>query len=134
LKREIDDKEEELESAHAKTKKIIAERDELAEDYASSSKKISKLEFKLEQSQKEVERQENKIEQLTEANAEQRKKLEDADEERKMLHEQIQQLKGNIRVFSRVRPLLRKEKDEGNDSGKSIINNKPLRVPRRLIS
>lgn len=35
--------------------------------------------------------------------------------ERRKLHNQVQELKGNIRVFCRMRPLLGEERDSGND-------------------
>ncbi|KAI9189111.1 kinesin-like nuclear fusion protein [Blastocladiella emersonii ATCC 22665] len=41
-------------------------------------------------------------------------KLREAETERRRLHNEIQELKGNIRVFCRVRPLLSKEAERGN--------------------
>ena len=67
------------------------------------------LDSKLENANKEIAQYLEEISKLKDLNAEQKQKLDDNDEERKQLHEQIQQLKGNIRVFSRVRPLLPSE-------------------------
>ena len=70
------------------------------------------LDSKLENANKEIAQYLEEISKLKDLNAEQKQKLDDNDEERKQLHEQIQQLKGNIRVFSRVRPLLPSELSE----------------------
>ena len=94
--------EEELDQARKKTLKVQKERDDVIEDYAQSERKISMLDKKLENANKEIAK-------LKDINAEQRQKLDDGEEERKQLHEMVQQLKGNIRVFSRVRPLLPSE-------------------------
>merc|ERR1711917_195386 len=80
----------------------------------SALRKIKNLDLKLEQAQKEIEQYLGEISDLKDQNTEKAKKLEDADEERRQLHEQIQQLKGNIRVFSRVRPLLGSEVEKGS--------------------
>ena len=40
---------------------------------------------------------------------------------RRSLHNTIQELKGNIRVFCRMRPLLEDEKDDGAETGLSQI-------------
>ena len=94
--------EEELDQARKKTLKVQKERDDVIEDYAQSERKISMLDKKLENANKEIAK-------LKDINAEQRQKLDEGEEERKQLHEMVQQLKGNIRVFSRVRPLLPSE-------------------------
>ena len=98
--------EEELDQARKKTLKVQKERDDVIEDYAQSERKISMLDKKLENANKEIDGYLEEIAKLKDINAEQRQKLDDGEEERKQLHEMVQQLKGNIRVFSRVRPLL----------------------------
>ena len=99
--------EEELDQARKKTLKVQKERDDVIEDYAQSERKISMLDKKLENANKEIAK-------LKDINAEQRQKLDEGEEERKQLHEMVQQLKGNIRVFSRVRPLLPSELEKVN--------------------
>ena len=101
--------EEELDQARKKTLKVQKERDDVIEDYAQSERKISMLDKKLENANKEIDGYLEEIAKLKDINAEQRQKLDDGEEERKQLHEMVQQLKGNIRVFSRVRPLLPSE-------------------------
>ena len=102
MKRDLETTEEELDQARKKTLKVQKERDDVIEDYAQSERKISMLDKKLENANKEIAK-------LKDINAEQRQKLDEGEEERKQLHEMVQQLKGNIRVFSRVRPLLPSE-------------------------
>ena len=109
LKRDLENTEEELDQARKKTQKVQKERDDVIEDYAQSERKINMLDKKLENANKEIDGYLEEIAKLKDANAEQRQRLDDGEEERKQLHEMIQQLKGNIRVFSRVRPLLSSE-------------------------
>lgn len=116
LKREIEGLEEDLEKANKKIKNVSTERDEIAEESASALRKIKTMDLKLEQAQKEIEQYLTQISDLKDENAEKTKKLDVGDEERRALHEQIQQLKGNIRVFSRVRPLLGGELEKGSTS------------------
>lgn len=105
----MENTEEELDQARKKTQKVQKERDDVIEDYAQSERKINMLDKKLENANKEIDGYLEEIAKLKDANAEQRQRLDDGEEERKQLHEMIQQLKGNIRVFSRVRPLLSSE-------------------------
>ena len=106
--------EEELDQARKKTLKVQKERDDVIEDYAQSERKISMLDKKLENANKEIAK-------LKDINAEQRQKLDEGEEERKQLHEMVQQLKGNIRVFSRVRPLLPSELEKVSSTYKFFI-------------
>jgi kinesin family protein C1 len=48
-------------------------------------------------------------------------KIRDHESMRRSLHNTIQELKGNIRVFCRMRPLLEDEKDDGAETGLSQI-------------
>ena len=96
----------------------------MVEEHAQSERKIRLLDSKLENANKEIAQYLEEISKLKDLNAEQKQKLDDNDEERKQLHEQIQQLKGNIRVFSRVRPLLPSELEKVKSIRISqIINN-----------
>ncbi|KAJ7296370.1 hypothetical protein O6H91_Y127600 [Diphasiastrum complanatum] len=58
----------------------------------------------------------SKLEQLQKQLAEADQKLHEGELLRRKLHNTIQELKGNIRVFCRVRPLLPDEEDSGGDS------------------
>lgn len=49
-------------------------------------------------------------------------------EKRKRLHNQVLELKGNIRVLCRVRPLLDKEKSSGEDMPVKVLNEENVRV------
>ncbi|XP_001606337.3 protein claret segregational [Nasonia vitripennis] len=63
---------------------------------------ITELKSQLEQEKKSNEKKETKIENLTEI-------VQTMDKDRRALHNYIQELKGNIRVFCRVRPKIPKE-------------------------
>ena len=57
----------------------------------------------------------SEVEQLKALVAEQEEKLLEADNERRKMHNTIQELRGNIRVYVRVRPFL--SSDKGVDVG-----------------
>lgn len=48
-------------------------------------------------------------------------KIREHESVRRSLHNTIQELKGNIRVFCRMRPLLAEEVDDGTETGLSQI-------------
>ena len=94
--------EEELDQARKKTLKVQKERDDVIEDYAQSERKITMLDKKLENANKEIDGYLEEIAKLKDINAEQRQKLDDGEEERKQLHEMVQQLKTSMIEFQSV--------------------------------
>ena len=84
----------------------------MIEESAQAERKIRTLDTKLENAKKEIDGYLEEICQYKDTIQEQTIKLDEGEDERKQLHERIQQLKGNIRVFSRVRPLLTTELDK----------------------
>jgi kinesin family protein C1 len=109
IQNDLESTQEHLDTTTKRLKTERLEKENLQADYDSSSKKISNLNLKIENLLERAKELENQNEELTILSAEQRQKLDDGDDERRNLHETIQQLKGNIRVFARVRPLLSSE-------------------------
>ena len=114
LKNDLDSTQEHLDNTTKRLKTERLEKEELQADFDGANKKISNLNVKIENLTTKQKELYNKIDELETLAGEQRKKLEDADDERRLLHETIQQLKGNIRVFARVRPLLPAELEENH--------------------
>lgn len=69
------------------------ERDSLQEDYEGAGKKIDQLKRKVELQEDDLKKLENEKEGLLQDKAEMREKMDSMDDERRMLHETIQQLK-----------------------------------------
>jgi len=65
---------------------------------------------------KESEDKSTKIQEHLKVQEEMMDKMRWGETERRRLHNMVQELKGNIRVFCRMRPLLEEEKDKGHDS------------------
>ncbi|WVZ89526.1 hypothetical protein U9M48_035913 [Paspalum notatum var. saurae] len=83
--------------------------------------KIKDLEERLAQAESQiVEGEQKKIKDLQERLAQAESQIVEGDEFRKKLHNTILELKGNIRVFCRVRPLLRDDGDSKIPEGASI--------------
>lgn len=58
---------------------------------------------------------------LEQVQADLEQKIREHESVRRMLHNTIQELKGNIRVFCRMRPLLENENEDSTESGLSQI-------------
>ena len=65
---------------------------------------------------KESEDKSNKIQEHLNVQEEMMAKMRWGETERRRLHNMVQELKGNIRVFCRMRPLLEEEMEKGHDS------------------
>ncbi|XP_023801585.1 carboxy-terminal kinesin 2-like, partial [Cyanistes caeruleus] len=79
---------------------------------------LLRLQARLQQAQQQLQQQLEQLAELRELEASQRELLAEHEErihllemERRRLHNDIQELKGNIRVFCRVRPLLPEERE-----------------------
>ena len=116
LKNDLESTQEHLDTTTKRLKSERLEKEELQADFDSSSKKISNLNLKIESLNSRTKELDIQIETLQQDMAQKDKKLEDGEEERRKLHETVQQLKGNIRVFARVRPLLPKELADNHTS------------------
>ena len=98
----------ELETANDKIKKLDKDKEELQEQVElykyKGNDQVSKFEQLFEERNQGVEREEAL-----------RKQILDLDNARRRLHAEIQDMKGNIRVFCRVRPRLQHEDGDGLD-------------------
>ncbi|XP_058713400.1 kinesin-like protein KIFC1 isoform X2 [Poecile atricapillus] len=94
------------------------ERDDARGRAQELSEQLENTEARLQQAQQQLQQQLEQLAELRELEASQRELLAEHEErihllemERRRLHNDIQELKGNIRVFCRVRPLLPEERD-----------------------
>ena len=125
LKNDLDSTQEHLDNTTKRLKTERLEKEELQADYDSAHKKIQNLNNKIEDLNSRNRDLTNEVEDQNIKLAEMTKKLEDGDEERRNLHEAIQQLKGNIRVFARIRPLLPREIEENHVDSHITYENNP---------
>jgi len=125
LKNDLDSTQEHLDNTTKRLKTERLEKEELQADYDSAHKKIQNLNNKIEDLNSRNRDLTNEVEDQNIKLAEMTKKLEDGDEERRNLHEAIQQLKGNIRVFARIRPLLPREIEENHVDTHITYENNP---------
>ena len=122
LKNDLDSTQEHLDTTNKRLKKVQLEKEEIQADFDSSNKKISNQKVKIEALADRNKVLDNEIEECRLQIVTMEKKIEVGDDERRNLHEVIQQLKGNIRVFARIRPLLPKELAENHTSDHITFN------------
>ncbi|XP_022905390.1 protein claret segregational [Onthophagus taurus] len=123
LKDEFDEMKPKYELQYAELSKYKSDCKDLKKEVTSLKTKLQKSDNVVKYLQIQSEEQEIKIEKLNDTNQKfelrledmgnlidkQRKRIEEADKERRVLHNLVQELKGNIRVFCRVRPPLSTE-------------------------
>ncbi|KAM4879908.1 carboxy-terminal kinesin 2-like isoform 1-T1 [Sylvia borin] len=107
---------EEKQHLQAEEEQLRQERDEAQSQTQALKKQLENTEAQLQELQKEQQLQREQLVTLREVEvsqsrllAEYQEKIHMLDMERRRLHNDIQELKGNIRVFCRVRPLLPEE-------------------------
>ncbi|CAN7943298.1 unnamed protein product, partial [Ixodes pacificus] len=86
---------------------------QLTGNYAGLRAEHSAMQLLLQNEQEKCSRLAESLRQSQEREAEKDQQLQDAEMMRRDLHNTLQELKGNIRVFCRVRPMLPSEKREG---------------------
>ena len=82
--------------------------------------------------QAESSRKSEEIQAMIQAQDEMMEKMRWGETERRRLHNMVQELKGNIRVFCRMRPLIGEEKDNGEEDVKhvKILSEKNLEISK----
>merc|ERR1711978_846595 len=70
--------------------------------------------------QAESNRKSEELQAMIQAQEEMMEKMRWGETERRRLHNMVQELKGNIRVFCRMRPLIGEEKENGEEEAKGI--------------
>ncbi|KAK3862995.1 hypothetical protein Pcinc_031179 [Petrolisthes cinctipes] len=92
----------------------------MTSQYAGIEVQLSSTKILLEERTKQVSGLMEEVEQLKATVTTLENKLTDSDTLRRKLHNLVQELKGNIRVFCRVRPLL--DKEINNNGGSDVIH------------
>jgi len=112
----IGDFEKQVDNFKLETKVDKKYIEELQNIKNQNEKRIKELEL-------ERERHLKRIASLEDDYLEAKKSIQALEEQRRFLHNEIQELKGNIRVFCRVRPVLESEKEKlnGDDSTPHIV-------------
>eukprot|EP01138_Halocafeteria_seosinensis_P002671 gb/GECG01002731.1/.p1 GENE.gb/GECG01002731.1/~~gb/GECG01002731.1/.p1 ORF type:complete len:758 (+),score=125.32 gb/GECG01002731.1/:1-2274(+) len=137
-KKQLDESNHKVEELSTENQKLRDQKEELETTIERKNESIRELEGKLEQKQQETEelrkregeltdRYENAIHEKQQADEEAkrcvaeaekfRKQYEEVEQERLKLREELLDLRGEIRVFCRVRPLLPGEAAKGNGKG-----------------
>ena len=93
MKNDLDSTQDTLDETQKRLKSVKLERDSLQEDYEGAGKKIDQLKRKVELQEDDLKKLENEKEGLLQDKSEMREKMDSMDDERRMLHETIQQLK-----------------------------------------
>ena len=130
FKRKVEDLEFDKSSVERKAKALEDELSSKLEEISGLKSTVSQLtsasagiEAELKTTKKTLEKAQSDNAKLNKENSEQAAKIEIYEEkgrsyetERRKLHNTIQELKGNIRVFCRIRPLLGEEKEAEGDT------------------
>jgi len=93
LKNELESTSDSLDETQKRLKSVKLERDSLQEDFEGAGKKIDQLKRKIELQEDDLKKIEHEKENLLENKREMREKMDAMEDERRTLHETIQQLK-----------------------------------------
>ena len=146
FKRQIDDLEFEKSSLERKLKTLEDELNSKQEEVAGLKTSVTSssagMEAELKATKALLSASQGKVAELSKLSSEQAAKIETHEEnerafetERRRLHNTIQELKGNIRVFCRIRPLLGKELEKQNEIKHiDVVDAKNLALVKSLDS
>ena len=115
LRRKLDDEEHAKNSIERKVKGLEDEISDLKTSVAELSSSRAGIEAELDAARHQIAALLKECAASLEIQKEMKGKMVSGESERRRLHNQVQELKGNIRVFCRMRPLLGEESERGDD-------------------
>ncbi|XP_030640051.1 kinesin-like protein KIFC1 isoform X2 [Chanos chanos] len=130
VSKERDDLQRELSNLSEQHKVLQGLRDNLESELCNVQSQLSVQTSALNRCQDSLRQSQETVSSLQETVAQQRDELHHGEMERRKLHNTIQELKGNIRVFCRVRPLLTEGKSEIPHIQLPAHDNKSLTLAR----
>ncbi|KAF7309350.1 Kinesin-like protein [Mycena indigotica] len=114
-KDEIDDKDARITKLRAELAGAVDAGAQTMEQHRTSTLRIALLESQLAEMHRAQKEWEQEKAELEEEKRAMKEEVTQGEEERRRLHEMVMELKGNIRVFCRVRPILPSESDATGD-------------------